>query len=279
MLLTSSFLARLMCCFSVLLVYPMEISEVFKKRKEQCLSRADLSRKGNVDADIVSLVRFINERDPFFTTSSCSGRVTLIDGCSHDFEVKKKNCSWLLVTHQKCQKDDVIAALQRASGDAVLKFEPFVLHVQCRQLEDAQLLHSVALNAGFRNSGITVGKKGKTVMAVRSTHGLEVPLSRMGKLLVNEEYIEFVVQIANGKLEENTKRIERFYSCLQSALRSEGILGKSVLEVQGSRSVYTRRRKKQARKNDGARASPEDGERAGEEELEFDPAIFGKLRL
>ncbi|XP_029473897.1 tRNA wybutosine-synthesizing protein 3 homolog isoform X2 [Rhinatrema bivittatum] len=246
MLLTSSFLARLMCCFSVLLVYPMEISEVFKKRKEQCLSRADLSRKGNVDADIVSLVRFINERDPFFTTSSCSGRVTLIDGCSHDFEVKKKNCSWLLVTHQKCQKDDV---------------------------------HSVALNAGFRNSGITVGKKGKTVMAVRSTHGLEVPLSRMGKLLVNEEYIEFVVQIANGKLEENTKRIERFYSCLQSALRSEGILGKSVLEVQGSRSVYTRRRKKQARKNDGARASPEDGERAGEEELEFDPAIFGKLRL
>ncbi|XP_029473898.1 tRNA wybutosine-synthesizing protein 3 homolog isoform X3 [Rhinatrema bivittatum] len=167
MLLTSSFLARLMCCFSVLLVYPMEISEVFKKRKEQCLSRADLSRKGNVDADIVSLVRFINERDPFFTTSSCSGRVTLIDGCSHDFEVKKKNCSWLLVTHQKCQKDDVIAALQRASGDAVLKFEPFVLHVQCRQLEDAQLLHSVALNAGFRNSGITVGKKGKTVMVLQ----------------------------------------------------------------------------------------------------------------
>lgn len=33
-----------------------------------------------------------------------------------------------------------IDALSRSSGDAVLKFEPFVLHVQCRKLEDAQLM-------------------------------------------------------------------------------------------------------------------------------------------
>lgn len=32
------------------------------------------------------------------------------------------------------------SALARSSGDAVLKFEPFVLHVQCRRLDDAQLM-------------------------------------------------------------------------------------------------------------------------------------------
>lgn len=35
-----------------------------------------------------------------------------------------------------------VSALAQSSGDAVFKFEPFVLHVQCRQLEDAQLMVS-----------------------------------------------------------------------------------------------------------------------------------------
>ncbi|XP_030063582.1 tRNA wybutosine-synthesizing protein 3 homolog [Microcaecilia unicolor] len=256
----------------------MALFDAFEKRKEQCLSRADLSRKGSVDADIESLVRFINECDAFFTTSSCSGRVTLIDGRFDEFEVKKQNCPWLLVAHQKCQKDDVITALQKSSGDAVLKFEPFVLHVQCRQLQDAQLLHSVALNSGFRNSGITIGKKGRTMMAVRSTHGLEVPLSRKGKLLVNEEYIQYLVQIANQKMDENKKRTDRFYSCLQSALRCEGIFEKSVLESQ-TRPVYTRRRRRKAMKEDVLCTSPDERAPDREEEVEFDPVVFTELHL
>lgn len=31
-------------------------------------------------------------------------------------------------------------ALKEVSGDAILKFEPFVLHVQCQELQDAQIL-------------------------------------------------------------------------------------------------------------------------------------------
>ncbi|XP_030063253.1 tRNA wybutosine-synthesizing protein 3 homolog isoform X2 [Microcaecilia unicolor] len=223
----------------------MALFDAFEKRKEQCLSRADLSRKGSVDADIESLVRFINECDAFFTTSSCSGRVTLIDGRFDEFEVKKQNCPWLLVAHQKCQKDDV---------------------------------HSVALNSGFRNSGITIGKKGRTMMAVRSTHGLEVPLSRKGKLLVNEEYIQYLVQIANQKMDENKKRTDRFYSCLQSALRCEGIFEKSVLESQ-TRPVYTRRRRRKAMKEDVLCTSPDERAPDREEEVEFDPVVFTELHL
>lgn len=33
-----------------------------------------------------------------------------------------------------------MTALEKATGDAVFKFEPFVLHVLCRELQDAQLL-------------------------------------------------------------------------------------------------------------------------------------------
>lgn len=41
-----------------------------------------------------------------------------------------------------------MTALEKATGDVVFKFEPFVLHVLCRELQDAQLLvklHQVAM--------------------------------------------------------------------------------------------------------------------------------------
>ncbi|XP_020039651.1 tRNA wybutosine-synthesizing protein 3 homolog isoform X2 [Castor canadensis] len=219
----------------------MERSAEFHRWKEQCLSKADLSRKGSVDEDVVGLVQLLNAREQFFTTSSCAGRVLLLDGVIDGFQVQKQNCCWLLVTHKPCVKEDVMVALKKANGDAVLKFEPFVLHVQCRQLEDAQILHSVAVDSGFRNSGITVGKRGKTMLAVRSTHGLEVPLSHKGKLMVTEEYIDFLLKIANQKMEENKKRIERFYNCLQHALERETVT-KTKEENKSSTRTYKKKR-------------------------------------
>ncbi|XP_036410280.1 tRNA wybutosine-synthesizing protein 3 homolog [Megalops cyprinoides] len=221
----------------------MEIENTFKQWKKQCLNKMDLSKKGSVDEDIAHVVRALNDAENYFTTSSCSGRIILIDGVSDCQDVQKQNCSWLFVTHQQCQKTDVVSGLERSCGDAVFKFEPFVLHVQCRRLEDAQLLHNVAINSGFRNSGITVGKKGKIITAVRSTHCLEVPLSQKGQILVSEDYIEFLVEVANQKMVENLRRIERFHECLQSALQSEGSQCKNT-DVTQEKSVYRRRRKK-----------------------------------
>ncbi|XP_069795525.1 tRNA wybutosine-synthesizing protein 3 homolog isoform X2 [Narcine bancroftii] len=168
----------------------------------------DPSRKGRVDEPIAELLHLLNSSERFCTTSSCSGRLLLLGG-SDQTEGQKQNCPWLFVTHDKCRKEDVVAGLQKSQDNAVFKFEPFVLHVQCREVEGAQLLHSIAINSGFRNSGITIGKKGKIMMAVRSTHCLEVPLCHQGAVLVSEEYIDYLVQVANRKMEENQRRIER----------------------------------------------------------------------
>lgn len=234
----------------------MDLSAEFKRWKVQCLSKADLSRKGSVDEDVLEIVQLLNGQEQFFTTSSCAGRIILLDGSVNGSEVQKQNCCWLLVTHKACVKDDVIVALQKAKGDAILKFEPLVLHVQCRQLQDAQILHSVAIDSGFRNSGITVGKRGKTMLAVRSTHGLEVPLSHQGKLMVTEEYINFLLKIANQKMEENKKRIERFYHCLQHALEKETVSTTSQPKEKVNTS-YIRKKKRNPGKARGKRVNEE----------------------
>lgn len=51
----------------------------FHQWKKLCLNKLDLSKKGSVDEDIEQVVSLINSREEFFTTSSCSGRVILID--------------------------------------------------------------------------------------------------------------------------------------------------------------------------------------------------------
>ncbi|KAM8839726.1 tRNA wybutosine-synthesizing protein 3 homolog [Synchiropus picturatus] len=244
----------------------------FSQWKKQCLNKLDLSLKGSVDQDIAHIVSLLNGCDEFFTTSSCSGRITIIDSIPDSSGIQKQNCAWLFVSHAKCTLDDLMASLDKSTGDAVLKFEPFVLHVQCRSLEDAQLMHSVAVESGFRNSGLTIGKTGKIITAVRCTHGLEVPLTLKGDLLVSHQYIDFLCHLANAKMEENFRRIDRFYQNLQSSLASrsvhkhdppqalepevspdsraaaEGDSGE--LEKRSPTSVY-RRRRKQRQQTDG----------------------------
>uniref|UniRef100_A0A9L0TUI9 tRNA wybutosine-synthesizing protein 3 homolog n=1 Tax=Equus caballus TaxID=9796 RepID=A0A9L0TUI9_HORSE len=228
----------------------MDRSAEFRRWKAQCLSKADLSRKGSVDEDVVELVQLLNGREEFFTTSSCAGRIILLDGGIDGFEVQKQNCCWLLVTHKPCVKDDVIVALKKANSDAILKFEPFILHVQCRQLQDAQIL------------------------AVRSTHGLEVPLSHKGQLMVTEEYIDFLLKIANQKMEENKKRIERFYSCLQHALEREAITNSHPREkIRGEEnSSYSPKKKRNPEKARG-KCITEENDKELENDDDDDPGI------
>ena len=52
--------------------------EVFDKQKQSCLAASDLSRKGSIDSDILSLAALINNHGDMFTLSSCSGRVVLL---------------------------------------------------------------------------------------------------------------------------------------------------------------------------------------------------------
>ena len=66
--------------------------------------------------------------------------------------MKKSGCQWLLVSHDPVDPDSAWQRLaeeldaesegRRDQGAVVIKFEPFILHVQCRNLEVAKWLHT-----------------------------------------------------------------------------------------------------------------------------------------
>lgn len=116
----------------------------------------------------------------------------------------------------------MISSFRDCQGSAVFKFEPFVLHVQCKDLESGQLMLKTALISGFKNSGIVIGKKANVIVAVRSAQSLEVPLVHNGELMVSDQYIKFLVDVANKKMEENQIRIDRFFTNLHDLSKPDG---------------------------------------------------------
>ena len=49
----------------------------FSSHKARGLEKVDLSRKGSVDDAIMPMVKLLNSTDEYYTTSSCSGRISI----------------------------------------------------------------------------------------------------------------------------------------------------------------------------------------------------------
>ena len=49
----------------------------FINEKKVFLSKLDKSNKSSIDKNILNLINLINQKDDYYTTSSCSGRVYL----------------------------------------------------------------------------------------------------------------------------------------------------------------------------------------------------------
>ncbi|KAF2454672.1 methyltransferase TYW3-domain-containing protein [Lineolata rhizophorae] len=223
---------------------------------------ADLSPKGSVDEAIRHLISDTNRVNGLVTTSSCSGRVSVFlegrrkDGLSvtHNADGDeatttagpggKGGGSWLYVSHEAvgmpAEHEDtyfhsLFGLASRSSdqpipdGDALryarFKFEPMILHILARSLQDAQKVLSAALSAGFRESGAvsivpTRAKETMPTVAVRSSGlmfdapvGLCAP-SGLVMSIVTEAYLRHLVSIANDRFRVNSERTERFKSAL-----------------------------------------------------------------
>ena len=198
-------------------------TDEFERWKNQTLARFDRSNKGSVDILIVGLIEFINKLEGYCTTSSCSGRICVLsDNSLFHSNPKTKNCVNYLMSHERVTLDDVLRVLPDISSSSKLKFEGFVMHVRCRSIDDARKLQSIAVAAGFRNSGLSLGRKGLNIIAaVRGTYCLEVPLTdQLGQVLVSHEYIDYVVRVANAKMDENCRRIANFTKEMEKVFRA-----------------------------------------------------------
>lgn len=223
----------------------------FANEKRQALvQKLDRSRKGELDELVQPLCDLINADARYYTTSSCSGRLTLCglkkkeeeeevkdeeeeDEVLEEGEKKKEKngssfCS-LFDRHKAGHYgQEIISSLKNAISDTPsyeavdLKFEPVIFHVRAVDLEAATALLQVALQAGFRNSGIvtTVGatEHSSCIVALRHTLQMAVPVVVGGVMITPDEYIHKLVNVANGKFAANEAAIARLEADIRDKL-------------------------------------------------------------
>ncbi|MCJ1283169.1 hypothetical protein MMC26_002496 [Xylographa opegraphella] len=116
------------------------------------------------------------------------------------------------------------------------QFEPMILHVMAASLHHAQPVLAAAINAGFRESGVQSLKnlddpKAFPMVAIRSSgiglsslvgYASDIDGEDDVQCMVEESYLELLLNIANDRFLENSKRVERFRNqLLQSAHKRE----------------------------------------------------------
>ena len=189
----------------------------FDAQKKRALER--LQREG-ADEEVTGILERINSFEGFFTTSSCSGRIALIRipeiGAKREAEFIGK---W----HRPVGKEEVQEALRLKGSPGVLEkgevwflSQSPILHVSCSGLEKAKTLLRMAIESGFKYSGIKAISRdnGKVVVEIMSTERLDVPLAKGDKVFCSEPYIDFIVSKANFMLERGKEKLKRFYNGL-----------------------------------------------------------------
>jgi len=177
----------------------------FEQAKQDTINRPDNSKKGSWDERIIPFCELLNKHPDYFTTSSCSGRISLTERN----EEKKQETNWVYITHNLASTNEVTDSLNQygAGGRVYFMQEPFILHVCARTLECAQRIIDVANENGCKKAHIIATRK-RFVVELQGTQTLTVPVFENWKL-VGDDYLSSVVKIANEKLERNWKVIDR----------------------------------------------------------------------
>ena len=178
----------------------------FPQLKQKILQRQDRSKKGVMDEKITALCKKINQHPNFITTSSCSGRIVVLQLPKKG---KKKDAQFLFQSHTLVKTQRIKNELEGYVGKdpLIFKEEGPILHIAARTLDDAENLIRLGQHSGFKRSTIITVKK-KIVVELRSMEQLEAPIFDK-HLLITDEYLACLVKCANEKLRKGWKQIHK----------------------------------------------------------------------
>jgi len=181
------------------------------------LDNQDKSKKGEVDKLVITLIEKINSFEDYFTTSSCSGRIMIIKPSK-----VKKDVEWLFSSHNKVEPELLIKKIHdfvnKSKEPLWFKIEGFILHIACRDMESADKLLKLVKKIGLKRSGI-VSTSHKIMVEIISSEILETPISKNNELMVEDNYLTFIIEEANAKLKRTHNRIKKLEEAIEKCLK------------------------------------------------------------
>ena len=166
-------------------------------------------RKKKIDEKILPIVKKLNSKFDFFTTSSCSGRIAIMEiPCAG---IKKK-AKFLGKWHRKVDAKEIKGAIEKAKkGEIWFLVQSPIIHVSTFSMENARKLLVIANQSGFKYSSIK-SFNGRIVVEILGTERIDAPIGKDSKIYGGEDYIDMLTDIANfmmERMEANLRKLER----------------------------------------------------------------------
>jgi tRNA wybutosine-synthesizing protein 3 len=182
--------------------------EEFERAKREAIKKfLKACDENKVDREILPLLNKINERKEYYTSSSCAGRILLLE-IPHIGD--KKNAKFLGKWHRKIEVRELEPFISKAKKGVIwLLAQSPIIHIATNSYESADRMVKIANSCGFKNSSIkSIGKK--IVVEVCSTERLDVPIGKDGFIFCNQNHLKLLVEISNEVIEKSKRKIERF---------------------------------------------------------------------
>ncbi|RLV90083.1 tRNA wybutosine-synthesizing protein 3 [Spathaspora sp. JA1] len=248
------------------------MQDPFDQKKQAILeeinsSNLDASPKGTIDEKCLPIITLINNDINMVTTSSCSGRISVfLEGKPQGntkIITKGNEGRWLFVTHNsedlpnwyhgidfKYSRDEF--PVEEGYRNILFKFEPLILHVKCRDLNQASKLYTIAMNCGFRESGIGSNYN----VAIRISIKLDIPIgyaNEQDQLIsfVSKEYLEYITKLSNERFTENFRKLNQLYDAIEKMIgtKEQPVVKEETKEERRERKIREGLQRQQQLKN------------------------------
>jgi tRNA wybutosine-synthesizing protein 3 len=185
----------------------MDEIEYFLKSKDKALNSLNKAKNENkLDLDIEEIINTINLNKEYFTSSSCSGRIVILELPEIG---NKKEAKFLGKWHRDIQYNELIEATKHAKyGMIWLLAQSPIIHVITNSYSLGDNIIKIAINSGFKNSGYK-STNNNIVVEICSTERLDSPIGNNGKLLISDEHLKFLLITSNFIIKRSKTKLKK----------------------------------------------------------------------
>lgn len=163
-----------------------------------------------IDECMIPLIKIINSREGYYTTSCCSGRIAIIE---LDKTGDKLSANFIGKWHFPPDIDDVWRAVLMCKKYSIFRFDSPIIHICCKDLEHAKNLIVIAIDSGWKQSFIKSISR-KIVVELKTSEVIETPIF-VDKLIVTKEYMGVLIAESCAKLKMGHEKIRRIINNLR----------------------------------------------------------------
>jgi len=195
------------------------MQDLFEEEKRRLWERLweDLEI-GYLDEDILPILIEFFARPKAYTSSSCSGRIVVIDA---DYPWEKDETMIIFKKHTPITVEEIKKIMRTPHQSTLwLSLQGPIYHVYVKDLDEAKEVLEIARRAGFKHSGILV--LGNPILVeLRTGIRIVTPLKDRQSTFINEKDLPKLVELYNRALKEAKQKNKRLLEELRRARPSQ----------------------------------------------------------